>query len=94
VVRDGNLFTGGGVTAGIDMALAVMAQIGGAELAQRVQLAMEYAPQPPFDSGRLEHAPQAVVAAVRATFERVWPERLAAAQRAAAALQPTAAPRR
>ena len=93
VVRDGNLFTGGGVTAGIDMALAVMAEIGGAELAQRVQLAMEYAPQPPFASGHPEHAPQAVVAAVRTTFERVWPERLAAAQRAAAALQPSAAPR-
>jgi cyclohexyl-isocyanide hydratase len=94
VVRDGNVFTGGGVTAGIDMALAVMAEIGGAELAQQVQLAMEYAPQPPFDSGRPGHAPEAILAAVRTGFERVWPERLAAAQRAAAVLQTPAAPRR
>jgi cyclohexyl-isocyanide hydratase len=86
VVRDGNLFTGGGVTAGIDMALSVTAEIAGSEHAQAVQLGIEYAPEPPFAAGRPESAPAAVVAAVRRRFERVWPERLAASQRAAAAL--------
>ena len=47
VVRDGNVFTGGGVTAGIDMALAVMAEIAGRDYAETVQLAIEYAPAPP-----------------------------------------------
>jgi cyclohexyl-isocyanide hydratase len=86
VVRDGNVFTGGGVTAGIDMALAVMAEIAGSDHAQAVQLGMEYAPEPPFGAGRPETAPAAVVAAVRQRIERMWPERLAASQRAAAAL--------
>jgi len=86
VVRDGNLFTGGGVTAGIDMALTVSAEIAGADHAQAVQLAMEYAPEPPFASGRPETARPEIIAAVRRRFERVWPERLAAAQRAAQAL--------
>ena len=86
VVRDGNVFTGGGVTAGIDMALTVMAEIAGDELAQAVQLGMEYAPAPPFDSGRPEQAPPQVVATVRRQFERRWSERLAAARRVGAAL--------
>ncbi len=51
VVRDGNLFTGGGVTAGIDFALTLMAEIAGEEMAKRAQLALEYDPAPPFDSG-------------------------------------------
>ena len=57
VVRDGNIITGGGVTAGIDFALTVLAEIGGDELAQTIQLGLEYAPAPPFDSGRPELAP-------------------------------------
>jgi acyl-coenzyme A thioesterase PaaI-like protein len=44
VVHDGNVFTGGGVTAGIDMALTVIAEIAGPDFAQTVQLAIEYAP--------------------------------------------------
>ena len=51
VVRDGNLFTGGGVTSGIDFSLAVAAEIYGPEVAKRVQLAIEYDPQPPFAAG-------------------------------------------
>lgn len=86
VVRDGNVFTGGGVTAGIDMALTVMAEIAGPEHAQAVQLALEYAPDPPFDSGRPESAPPHIQLAVRERYERVRLERLAAAQRAANAL--------
>jgi transcriptional regulator GlxA family with amidase domain len=49
VVRDGNVFTGGGVTAGIDLALEVMAEVAGRDYAETVQLAIEYAPAPPFD---------------------------------------------
>jgi transcriptional regulator GlxA family with amidase domain len=86
VVRDGNVFTGGGVTAGIDMALSVCAEIAGVEHAQAVQLAIEYAPAPPFSAGRPEVAPPPVVASVRQRFERVWAERLAAVGRAREAL--------
>ena len=57
VARDGNIITGGGVTAGIDFALTVLAEIGGEDLAQTIQLGLEYAPAPPFDSGRPELAP-------------------------------------
>ena len=86
VVRDGNLFSGGGVTAGIDMALTVVAEVAGRDLAQAVQLAIEYAPAPPYECGRPEAARPEIVAAVRARFDGAWPERLAAAQRAGAAL--------
>jgi cyclohexyl-isocyanide hydratase len=92
VVRDGNVFTGGGVTAGIDMALTVVAHISGAAFAQSLQLAVEYAPDPPFSCGRPEGAPAPIVAQVRARFDRVWPERLAVAQRAAAVLAHQRAP--
>ena len=86
VVRDGIIFTGGGVTAGIDMALTVMAEIGGRDLAETVQLAIEYAPAPPFDSGRPELAREPVLRAARAKLDSVRPERDAAIRRAAAAL--------
>ena len=65
VVKDGHVITGGGVTAGIDFALAVLAEIGGEELAQTVQLGFEYAPAPPFNSGRPETAPPDILAAYR-----------------------------
>jgi transcriptional regulator GlxA family with amidase domain len=86
VVRDGNIFSGGGVTAGIDMALTVVAEIAGRAFAEGVQLAIEYAPEPPFVGGRPELAPPQVVQAVRQRFDAVWPERRAAAERAGAAL--------
>jgi cyclohexyl-isocyanide hydratase len=86
VVRDGNIFSGGGVTAGIDMALTVVAEIAGRPFAEAVQLAIEYAPEPPFVGGRPELAPPQVVQAVRQRFDAVWPERRAAAERAGAAL--------
>jgi len=57
VVRDGNRITGGGVTAGIDFGLAVAAELFGPTTAQRIQLAIEYAPAPPFDSGSPDAAP-------------------------------------
>jgi cyclohexyl-isocyanide hydratase len=86
VVRDGNVFTGGGVTAGIDMALAVTAEIAGRDYAETVQLAIEYAPAPPFDSGRPELAREPVLRAARARLDAMRAERDAAIGRAAAAL--------
>lgn len=65
VVRDGNLVTGGGVTAGIDFALSLVAELFGEAEAQRVQLQIEYAPAPPFDAGSPETAPAAVLAEAR-----------------------------
>lgn len=66
VVRDGNLLTGGGVTAGIDFALTLVAEIAGQAAAEAVQLAIEYAPAPPFDAGSPDTATPAVLAAARA----------------------------
>ena len=86
VVRDGNIITGGGVTAGIDMALTVMAEIAGAGYAEAVQLAIEYAPMPPFDSGRPESARPEIVAAARQRLDATRAERDAAVRRAAAAV--------
>jgi cyclohexyl-isocyanide hydratase len=57
VVRDGNMFTGGGVTAGLDFAFTVMDEIAGPEHAQAVQLGLEYDPRPPFDAGSPRRAP-------------------------------------
>jgi len=65
VVRDGNLITAGGVTAGIDFGLAVVAELAGQAQAEAIQLALEYAPQPPFRAGTPDEAPPAVLAAVR-----------------------------
>jgi putative intracellular protease/amidase len=66
VVFDGKLVTAAGVTAGIDMALTLASRIGGEQLAQAIQLGLEYDPQPPFDAGSPEKAPSEVVEAVRA----------------------------
>ena len=60
VVRDGNIFTGGGVTAGIDFALTVIAAIKGESVAQSLQLGLEYNPSPPFNAGTLKTAPDAI----------------------------------
>ena len=65
VVVDGNLITGGGVTAGIDFALTVAGEVLGAEAARKIQLGMEYDPKPPYDAGSPERADPAMVAAVR-----------------------------
>ena len=82
IVRDGNVITGGGVTAGIDMALTVMAEIAGIDYAQTVQLALEYAPEPPFDSGRPDRARPEIVAAAQKRFDIIRAERDAAVRRA------------
>ena len=88
VVRDGSLITGGGVTAGIDFAFTVLAEIAGEEHAQAVQLGLEYAPQPPFDAGRPETAPPAALDAYRRQVAPFVEGRRAAAREAAGRLQP------
>ena len=75
VVRDGDVMTGGGVTAGIDFALTMVAELAGKEVAEAIQLAIEYAPAPPFDSGTPETAPASVLAAVKARGSKLRAER-------------------
>jgi transcriptional regulator GlxA family with amidase domain len=65
-VEDGKIVTAAGVTAGLDMALHLVGREAGPEVAQAVQLGIEYDPDPPFDAGSPEKAPDAVVEAVRA----------------------------
>jgi cyclohexyl-isocyanide hydratase len=65
VVRDGNLFTAGGVTAGIDFGLTIVAALSGQEEAEAVQLSLEYAPAPPFNAGTPEEASLGVLAKTR-----------------------------
>jgi cyclohexyl-isocyanide hydratase len=66
IVRDGNILSGGGVTAGIDFVLALIAELSGQRVAEMVQLGLEYAPQPPFNSGRPDTAPAEILEAVNA----------------------------
>lgn len=56
IVQDGNVFTSGGVSAGIDFALQIVAELAGPEVAQAIQLGIEYDPAPPFNSGHPDHA--------------------------------------
>lgn len=75
VVRDGALMTGGGVTAGIDFALMLVAELAGREVAEAIQLNLEYAPTPPFDAGDPDTAPADIVATSRARGARLHAER-------------------
>jgi cyclohexyl-isocyanide hydratase len=86
VVRDGNVITGGGVTAGIDFALSVVAELAGPETAQAIQLQIEYAPAPPFDAGAPETAPPAILARVRERNAALAASRRDAVESAAARL--------
>ena len=88
VARDGDIITGGGVTAGLDFAFVVAAELAGETFAQSIQLGLEYAPAPPFASGRPELASAKVLAAVKAGLASGAAARMAAAQEAAARLQP------
>jgi putative intracellular protease/amidase len=65
VVEQGKVITAAGVSSGIDMGLVLAARIGGPELAQAIQLGIEYDPQPPFDAGSVEKAPPEIVELVR-----------------------------
>ncbi|WP_423856184.1 GNAT family N-acetyltransferase [Acidithiobacillus ferrianus] len=75
VVRDGNLITGGGVTAGIDFGLVLVTALRGQAAAEEIQLALEYAPEPPFQAGRPEDAPKDIVEVVRRRTETLRAER-------------------
>jgi transcriptional regulator GlxA family with amidase domain len=65
VVFDGKYVSAAGVSAGIDMALTLVGRIAGPELAQAIQLGIEYDPQPPFDAGSPAKAPATIVAALQ-----------------------------
>jgi putative intracellular protease/amidase len=69
VVEHGKIITAAGVSAGIDMALYLLKRMYGDEVAQAVQLAIEYDPQPPFDAGSPEKAPKPVVELVTAAID-------------------------
>ena len=69
IVEHGKIVTAAGVSSGIDMALHLVTEINGPEVAQAVQLGIEYDPQPPHDAGAPEKAPPEIVEVVRATFE-------------------------
>jgi cyclohexyl-isocyanide hydratase len=86
VVRDGNIITSGGVTAGIDFALTVLAELAGDVVAQTIQLGLEYAPAPPFNAGLPETAPPGVVARYTEAMSKMFTQRRAEAMVAAARL--------
>jgi len=69
VVEHGKIVTAAGVSAGIDMALRLVQRINGDEVAQAVQLGIEYDPEPPLDAGSPEKAPREIVELVTAVFE-------------------------
>jgi transcriptional regulator GlxA family with amidase domain len=86
-VRDGNLITGGGVTAGIDFGFTLLAELAGETMAKAVQLGLEYAPDPPFESGRPELAPPEVLAAYTARMAPLMERRFAQVEEAVRRLQ-------
>ncbi|PLR31475.1 thiamine biosynthesis protein ThiJ [Chimaeribacter californicus] len=89
VVHDRNRITGAGVTSGIDFALHVVAEIYGTEVAQLIQLHMEYDPAPPFPGGSPHSASPALLHAAREQSAAFIEKRRAVTERAAAALQPS-----
>ena len=86
VVIDGKVITGGGVTAGIDFALVVAAEVFGEETAKAIQLNIEYDPHPPFDAGTPERAGEALARKLQAASATRQAERRAAVDKAAARL--------
>lgn len=69
VVRDGKIITGAGVSAGIDLALTLVAEIGGRGAAEAIQLAIEYDPQPPFDAGAPSKASPEILELLRSIMD-------------------------
>jgi cyclohexyl-isocyanide hydratase len=76
VVKDRNRFTGGGVTAGIDFALTVAAEIYGENIAKEIQLMIEYNPQPPFQSGSPRLVDATILENVIASRKEIQNQRL------------------
>lgn len=87
VVRDGNTITGGGVTAGIDFALTMVAEIAGEAYAKALTLGYEYAPAPPFPGGRPELAEVETLSAYNAMMSKLMDQRRAEARKAAARMK-------
>jgi len=87
VVFDRNRVTGGGVTAGIDFALSLVAKMHSEELAKVIQLTMEYDPMPPFVGGSPKSAEPALVARLRTEMEPFIAPRRVVSERAAAKLK-------
>ncbi|MGB8871574.1 MAG: DJ-1/PfpI family protein [Rhodomicrobium sp.] len=87
VVVDGNWVFAAGVTAGIDGALVLAAQLRGAAAAQTIQLQMAYAPEPPFDSGTPESAPAAILEHARESVRAITAQREETARRTAVRLR-------
>lgn len=81
VVVDRNLISAAGITAGIDGALQMAALLRGPDVAQQIQLDIQYAPEPPFNAGTPETAPPQVVNAVRARYKTLTEARTATAKR-------------
>ncbi len=71
VVEQGKIITAAGVSAGIDMALQLVARIAGDDVARGIQLGIEYDPAPPFDTGSPQKAPAYIVDLVRQTLEQM-----------------------
>lgn len=88
VVRDRNRLTGAGVTSGIDFALQLVEILAGAEVAQSIQLQMEYDPEPPYAAGSPKAAPEALLARTRELIAPFIARRREATLRAAANLTP------
>jgi cyclohexyl-isocyanide hydratase len=86
VVVDGNWVFAAGVTAGIDGALRLAAELRGDEVAQAIQLQIMYAPEPPFNSGTPETAPTAILEQAWQSLEGITAQRDATARRVAASL--------
>ncbi|MCW2730022.1 MAG: transcriptional regulator containing an amidase domain and an AraC-type DNA-binding domain [Mycobacterium sp.] len=70
IVTEGKIVTGAGVSAGIDLGMWLAGQIAGEAKAKAIQLAIEYDPQPPFDSGHLSKASAATKAAAAAMMSK------------------------
>jgi cyclohexyl-isocyanide hydratase len=83
VVVDGNMVFAAGVTSGIDGALHVAAQLRGDDVAKAIQLDMQYAPEPPFNSGTPETAPAAILDTARHSYEAITSRREETARRIA-----------
>jgi cyclohexyl-isocyanide hydratase len=87
VVMDGSWIFAAGVTAGIDGALRLAAELRGDEVAQAIQLHMVYAPEPPFDSGTPETAPAEILEQARLSVRTITAQREQTARRVAARLE-------
>jgi cyclohexyl-isocyanide hydratase len=92
VVIDGSCIFAAGVTAGIDGALQLAAELRGDETARSIQLYLAYAPEPPFDSGTPETAPSAILEEARRSLHGITARREQTARRIAARLERTLEP--